>query len=181
MRFVPLLCCCFLFSENPDANKDDKAKRILLTLQDERIWSDKERTKELLGVLEQVKTLQPRSCIPVLLKHIDHTPYRIVRLMPLEMWIPAYGALSTFGLSAVQPLLDELRIEKPGDRVAGQELLGSVIRRTLTVSSLIALYDAGGHGRELAKARIELEAAKYPGEEGHFLRQALEDRWLRKD
>ena len=178
--FISLAAFCVLVNAAAGAETGGAERRLLELLQEARNWNDPSKQKGLLLVLEGAKLLQAKSCIPVLLDHIDYSP-GYISLVTSEMRWPVCYTLSAIGLPAVQPLLDELRIEKPGDRVAGQELLGSVIRRTLTVSSLIALYDAGGHGRELAKARIELEAAKYPGEEGHFLRQALEDRWLRKD
>lgn len=156
-------------------DREKREKSLLVTLQDEAIWNDKSRKKELLGCLEKVRSLRAYSCIPALIKHLKYSPIpreESFRLMTAEMAFPVYDVLPALGLPAVQPILDHLRLTDP--RAAGED--GH--RILLLTCCLLKIYDQAGCGKELAKERIRLEIQKVGDKQAGFLTQALENRWL---
>jgi len=179
-----LAAFCFLVNADAGANTGGAERKLLEILHDERNWVDPSKEKGLLLVLEGAKLLRAKSCISVLLKHLTYSPPSLagsISLVPVNMWYPVYDTLPAIGLPAVQPLLDELRITDPVVRFGDKNLGENERKHTLIISCLIKIYDQGGHGRELTRARIELEIKKYPAKEVEFLESALETKWLRND
>jgi hypothetical protein len=77
------------------------------------------------------------------------------------------AALVEIGTESVQPLLDVLKKVDFNDIDHGGQITANV-----TVLALRSIYDRGGHGEHMAKARIELEITKTSGKEKQRLERA---------
>ncbi|MBY0526605.1 MAG: hypothetical protein K2R98_24630 [Gemmataceae bacterium] len=162
--------------DDPDVLVRELRKReqiVLTRLKEDATWNDANKV-ELVRMLQFVKDSRSGSFAPVLVKHLDYSPYTSLdRTMPARIRYPAYGALEAIGLPAVQVLLDELKTVDPEEpKGRGRRL------HNLIVYCLADIYNAGGYGRILAKQRIDLEIENTPEKDRALLKEAAKHSWL---
>ncbi len=141
-------------------------------------WKDKAKKARLLEKLRLAGLLRAPALAAVLAPHLDDGPYRNYMPKPMSMrrLEPVLDAMQRIGMPSVPHLLMILKTE-------GRREIGGwpQRRRKLAVLCLVLIYDQGGQGNELARKRLELEAAKPKGKEKKNLLEALKDPLLAKD
>jgi len=161
-----------------EAELEKKEKEVLGVLRDEALWKNESKQKELLKCLREAKVVRSVALAPTLVKHIDYTHQSAIAigLMPNEVRYPAYAALIATGVSAVQPLLDELRLASPDDTKNNPKL-----KQYLIVSCIVNIYKVGGLGKAMARARIEGELEKLTDEKAKKIYQdVLKDAYFKE-
>jgi hypothetical protein len=138
----------------------DTEKEALEKLQNDLVSRDVSRREEVVKALADLKARHAAGAIPLLVQHIDYTPYahgEVVSLITPNMRYPCYDAVQAMGLAAVQPLLDEFRRLEIDKKKRDVELV-----RHLIVRALVGVYEQGGQGQEMVRLRLDLEAKKHP-------------------
>lgn len=158
MRRTGPIFCALLAAGMAAAGPTEEAQTQVLTkLQDEETWTNPKNKKVLLDSLESANKLGSAQLAPILLKHVDYSPLKpseITDMTTKGMQYPAYRALKAIGISAVQPILDEMKLIRLDDKPKGNARL----RLALLATCLFEIYAEGGSGRDLAIKRMELEA-----------------------
>ncbi len=157
-----------------------QAEVLRRALADEALWRDSEsRTKEIRAYLSLAQALRAKSVAPILVPRIAYgkEPTFASPWPPLEKSFPVFGALKCIGIPAVPHLLSELKKGDPGDRTEEAR-----VKRAFLVMCPRDIYDEGGHGRLMARSRLqlELEATKDPRERTN-LEAALRLQLLREE
>jgi len=132
---------------------------ILAPAAEVNVWSKTTRKQELADALSLAMKLRSKTVAPVLAQHIAYTPFQdheLSRPAPKEVQYPAYAVLKQTGLPAVQALLDQL---KSTDYRENRKENGRQ-KFMLLVLCIRDIYDEGGHGKALARRRIEIEIEK---------------------
>jgi len=160
------------------APADSKGNAVLVKLQDEKLWTEGARTKELLQNLSAAKSMRTSLLAPVLARHIAYTPFDPppISLTTTEILHPAYGILVTTGLPAVQAILDQLKVTDYKEQIKED----GPRKHCLLVFSLIDIYNQGGRGSEMARRRIQLELDVTPEKGRDSLLEALKHSQLKE-
>ncbi len=137
----------------------EQEKLLKQKLDDAELWKDAKRKDELLRCLKIAGALRAKSITPIIVARISYNPNtrrKEEKKRPLSLKHPVYGVLKCIGMPAVPHLLAELKATDP--KKAGVE--DSYLKHMLLTLCIQDIYEQGGHGRALAKKRLELELAK---------------------
>jgi hypothetical protein len=138
--------------------KDVAIQRIAARLEDYRIWRVESK---LLVALKEARTVlakQDYQVVDTLIKHID---YRKGDAYPVADALAAYG-------TSILPYLDAiLKNEKAEGRRQG------------AIACLCKLYEPGGFGKEMAKAKLELLMTRVTPDVKKLLEKDLESPLLK--
>jgi hypothetical protein len=174
----------------PEVPREIGAARMFLLkeMQKDSTWqpNDSEEERRLLRLLGAVGDLRISELAPTLARKITYE-HRLRGT--ISRFYPAHRALRRLGLEAIDPILSELKtfdvpakaliIGKLGEaKTKEQQLvedarLEAGLKRGLLVDCLIEIYDRGGFGSEIARRRVELEAAKATGKQKERLTDSL--------
>ncbi len=174
---LAFLWASFDMAGGPGARPESPAAALARQLGDAKIWTDPRRLKELREALQEVPRLRPAGLLPVLARHIHYRP-PMFSLSEGDRVYYAFHALKSYGLKAVEPLLNELKadpIPKGTEGIYREIFLEDGERKSRTaVHCLEEIYAEGGFGREMARARIELQLRTEEGEARKRLERAIQ-------
>jgi len=169
--FVSLLVLICVFSTHFFSQAGDKKNKETITdfkqlrkrqieflvkkLSDKKNWKDKKRNEEIIKYLETARVLNAYELAPILSQYISFINKKaaLEMISPLRAgpMFPVYKTMKSFGLYSVPFLMQT--IKKSDIKKNSNEFYYSLI-------CIIAIYDEGGFGKELAKKRLELELKK---------------------
>ena len=150
-------------------------RAVQTKLVEQIIWSDLTRRDELVECLQVAAQLRAPELIPALAEHLAYTPIEGSKPeeRALQERYPVYVALAAIGVPAAPALVERLSVVDPDDQ------LGTGARQhDLAVRCLIQIYSPGGHGPQLAKLRIKLEADEATGPFQERLLRAAKHRYF---
>ena len=158
-------------------------KEIVSKLQDAKLWSDPKQKDALLEHLAVARLLRSKALVPVLIPHLTYSQFKEGgAYKTVEERYPAMWVLLEIGTPAIPALVEVLKKADPDDdplKNAVLERKGSgtgAAEHGVALHCIVGIYNQGGYGKDLAKARIELELkAATKDLEKMFLRRALEN------
>lgn len=178
-----------LASQDEDArqvmNRQDRISQALVKkLSDDAVWTratfeeGREKAEALLEDLKLASFLRSKWLLPILAKHFFYSPYLrepLGLVSPLTQF-PVAGCLAACGMPAVETFLRVLRDTEPEPQgVDEREVFDTRRARKIAIIGLISVYEQGGFPKELARARITLEAEKTEGPGRQRLLHALKE------
>jgi len=144
-------------------DKYSSAKKYLIQeLGKAELWADRAQNGVLTKHLVVAEWLRTDSLAPVLAKNIAYRA-ELPLIGPIrrrDQAFPAYAALRNIGLLAVKSIIVELKALDPNRKRSdkkAEHFSDPLLIRNLLVYCLVEIYDQGGHGRDLARQRIDLE------------------------
>jgi len=174
-----LLAASFVVMFGFQAAPAPSESELLSKLKNESLWRDPARSEALASALKQASFHSTPGVIEFLVDRIDYDTYslpgaRTTKFVSVEKRFLVCGALEDLGVKAVPALVAMLKKTDPNEREGN-----GAQRRTLGIITLKGIYDAGGHGRELALERLRLELAKAKGVEKELLQKAMDHALLK--
>jgi len=147
---------------------ESQGDAIAAKLRDDSLWKDQNQKATLLKYVRATGAMRFRKTIPALVPHLIYTPYPDGEAnKTAEQLFPVMAALVDIGTDSIQPLLEVLKKADFNDIDNGGQRTANV-----AVLALRSIYNQGGHGEKMAKARIELEIKKTSSKETERLERA---------
>jgi hypothetical protein len=145
--------------------------KLVAQLKDPAAWTDPKRGESTQKLVQVAGTIRSRAAVSILVEHLEWTlpGVHFVNAGSIDFVEPVPAALKNIGMSAV-PALMEVLAGPPPDRATKADL--ETLTRT-ALACLMGIYEVGDRGTEMARYRLNLEAAKSTGPRKERLEQAL--------
>lgn len=177
-----LLCLAPLspaFPPGVEPSPKDDERAFIEQLRDPKIWTDVSRINELETAMTWVGHYRSKELLSILAPHVHYHP-PAYSISDGDSICYVYHALQGYGLDAVDPLLQAIRMKHPLRSKIKKKFYRDLFRAQdekrmrWAVKCLVAIYSKGGHGVEMTRARIQLEIERETRAEAkQLLRQSL--------
>lgn len=159
-------------------NLENIETELLSTLREDAIWQDPDKKEHLIELLELAKALRSPKLASLLVKHIAYSPVdeREKGELDVRQRYPVFSVLEAVGVPSVSLVVEQLKKIDPDDLIRGGQRDNNLLLRLL-----VSVYDQGGHGKEIAKRRIELEMMTATDKEKGLLNRAVQHPALKND